>query len=142
MQNDNIEIEKIWQDDDFFEVRVRCSSEIVTAVSCVYISDEQMKCLYQQLNAFLCDEEMMQIYWESGEKGDNTTASISFLFIRVDMLGHIKIEVFMELNDGGKLSEHNCRFYVDAEIGQLYNFLEQIPLIVTKDNIGYKISLN
>lgn len=140
MEN-NIIIEKIWSDEFFFSVKIKCVSEIISAITEVYISNENLQELYRRGNAFLVDNSLMETYWESGTKGDSSTACISFKFIKMDKQGHIRIEVFMELDDGGKLSEHTCRFFVHTEIQQLYDFVSKLPRIV-KNEIGYKVALN
>lgn len=139
--SDNIIIEKIWQDNGFFEAKVQCSSEMITASANVYISDDQIDALEKQLSTFLNNRKIEKVYWESGELGDQSPACVTFLFFRPDSLGHICIEVFLELDDGGKFSKHNCCFYVHAETQQICDFLRQLPILRENENIGCKVSL-
>lgn len=66
---------------------------------------------------------------------------MSFRFFRKDTLGHIVIEVFMELDDGGNYTQHHCCFYVGTEVGLLLNFCESLKQL-KKESAGYEIQLN
>ena len=43
-------------------------------------------------------------------------------FTHKDKTGHICIEVFFEIKDGGSLEKHNVCFFVNTELGMLYEF--------------------
>lgn len=139
MQN-NIEIEKVWQDDEFFEAKITCSAKLISANTLVYLTDTSVDELLDTLRKFL-DGNADDQFWESGTKGEGTTSCISFTFLRADLLGHVKIEVFMELDDGGSLSKHNCCFYLNTEQGLLNEFLNNLPKLKEKQ-IGTKVMLN
>lgn len=74
--------------------------------------------------------------------GDNTTPCVSFSFIRSDLLGHVLIQVTMELDDGAPLSEHNCCFYVKTELGLLHSFALVLPTLLNKNDTRTVVSLN
>ena len=122
---DNITLRKIWQDDDVIELTVVCSSPIITATSEIYVSDS------------LIDE----LIWANEERGDASTACVSFRFFREDALGHIAIEVFAELDDGGDYSKHNCCFFVRTEYGLLMNFCDHLDQL-KNGSVGCEIRLN
>lgn len=65
----------------------------------------------------------------------------SLRFFRKDKLGHIIIEVFVELDDGGDYAEHNCCFFVSTEYGLLMNFCESLVQL-KKNPVEYEIQLN
>ena len=58
-----------------------------------------------------------------------------------DKRGHIQIEVYMELQDGGSFAEHHCCFYVNTEIGMLMEFGKNLQKI-KQPILGRKIRLN
>ena len=55
--------------------------------------------------------------------------------------GHIGIEVFAELDDGGNYTEHNCCFFINTEYGLLMNFCERL-FRLKNSPAGYEIQLN
>ena len=138
--NDYIAIEKVWQDDLCYQIKVTCASDNITVTNDIYISSNSIDDLSNGLNSFITGTTK-EILWESGEKGDDSTAFVSFRFIHKDKIGHIWIEVFIELDDGGKYSTHNCCFYVNTEVGLLEQFYKKLPKIKDQQ-IGYKIILN
>lgn len=64
-----------------------------------------------------------------------------FAFFREDELGHIAIEVFAELDDGGDYSKHNCCFFVRTEYGLLMNFCDHLVQL-KNGSVGCEIRLN
>ena len=61
--------------------------------------------------------------------------------IHKDKLGHILVEVYLELNDGGDYDYHNCCFYVDTELGLLEEFSKKL-YILKEPQLGKVIKLN
>lgn len=137
---DYILIEKIWQDVFCYQVKVTCASSHVVATNNIYVSDDSIDTLFNGLNDFI-KGKTKNFFWKSGEKGDNSTACITFKFIHKDKLGHILIEVYMELDDGGSYSSHNCCFYLNTELGLLWKFCERIPILKQK-SLGMQLTLN
>jgi hypothetical protein len=140
MVKDDIIFSKIWQDDDVIELKVVCSCSVATITSKIYVSDSLIEELICQIKQFL-DGKSEEGLWANEDKGNDSTACVSLRFFRKDKLGHIVIEVFAELDDGGNYSEHNCCFYVNTEYGLLMSFCEGlVPL--KKNPVGYEIQLN
>lgn len=137
---DNIIFYKNWQDDDLIQLKVVCSSCVATVISDIYVSDLLIDELVYQIKQFL-DGNIEYGLWANEEKGDNSTACLSLKFIKKDKLGHIVIEAFAEVDDGGKYSEHNCCFFVSTEYGMLMTFCERLVCLKNKP-AGYKIQLN
>lgn len=136
---DNIIFRKIWQDDDVMELTVECSSPIITATSEIYVSDSLIDELISEITRFLNGNK--EGFWANEERGDASTACVSFRFFREDELGHIAIEVFAELDDGGDYSKHNCCFFVRTEYGLLMNFCDHLAQLKSGSG-GYEIQLN
>lgn len=137
---DNIILSKIWQDDDVIELKVVCSSSVATITSKIYVSDPLIDELICQIEQFL-DGNNEEGLWANEDKGNDSTACVSLRFFRKDKLGHIVIEVFAELDDGGDYAEHNCCFFVGTEYGLLMNFCESLVQL-KKNPVGYEIQLN
>lgn len=137
---DNIILRKVWMNNDMAEVEVICSSSMATAVSKIYVCDEIIDELRREIDLFLrgC---MKEGFWISGEFGNDSTACVSFRFIRKDRQGHIWVEVFMELDDGGGFDTHNCCFYVNTEYGMLMNFCKSLHYLKTNPT-GFELRLN
>ena len=69
------------------------------------------------------DEKNAEGLCANEDRGNASTACVSSRFFWKDKLGHIGVEVFAELDDGGDYTEHNCCFFVSTEYGLLMNFL-------------------
>jgi len=144
---DNIEIERVWQETDFFMVKITCSSEVIKAITQTYITDEGIDELANLIGRFIYDyvednnESPENYLWETGEKGDQSTAYVSMRFVRKDSLGHIQIEVYLELDDGGSFSKHNCCFYVETELGLLESFGKRLGRL-KEQQIGTRVALS
>lgn len=137
---DNIIFSKIWQDDDVIELKVVCSSSVATITSKIYVSDSLIDELICQIKQFLYENNEEGL-WANEDKGNNSTACVSLRFFSKDKLGHIVIEVFAELDDGGDYTEHNCCFYVSTEYSLLMSFCEGLVKL-KKNPVGYEIQLN
>lgn len=137
---DYILIEKIWQDVFCYQVKITCASSHVVATNDIYVSDDSIDTLFNGLNDFN-KNEINEFFWISGEKGDDSTACISFNFIHKDKLGHILIEVYMEVDDGGSYSSHNCCFYINTEMGLLEKFCKKLPML-KQELLGTEVALN
>lgn len=96
--------------------------------------------LFNGLNDFI-KGKTKEFFWENGKKGDDSNACITFKFIHKDGLGHILIEVYMELDDGGNYSSHNCCFYLNTEIGLLEKFCQKLPTL-KRELLGIEVVLN
>ena len=137
---DNIIFSKIWQDNDVAELKVVCSSAVATVMSKIYVSDSLIDELICRIKQFL-DGNTEECLWANEDKGNDSTACLSLRFFRKDNLGHIVIEVFAELDDGGDYAEHNCCFFVNTEHWLLMNFCKSLAQL-KKNPVGYEIQFN
>ena len=137
---DYISMQKLWDDSDLAQLEIVCSSPVITASAKIYVTNALIDDLVQQIKKFL-DGQLKESYWKNGEKGDYSTACVSLRFLPKDKLGHILIEVYMELDDGGRYSSHNCCFYLNTEIGLLGTFCEKLP-ILKQEVFGIEVVLN
>ena len=137
---DYIARQKLWYDNDLALLAIVCSSAVITASAKIYVTDALIDDLVQQIEQFL-NGQVTESYWANEEKGDYSTACVSLRFLPKDKLGHILIEVYMELDDGGSYSSHNCCFYLNTETGLLEKFCEKIPTL-KQELLGIEVILN
>ena len=137
---DNLVIERIWEDIDFFEIKVTGQSELIRASVKSYTTVESINTLASGLAAFP-EIPNDRYVWENGEKGNDSTPFISLEFFCADKLGHIIIEVYMELDDGASYDMHNCCFFIKTEIGLLNTFGKSL-FALNERGIGQEIALN
>lgn len=136
---DNITFRKTWQDPDVMELTVACSAPVITVRSAIYVSEALIDELADQIRAFLNGGP--EGFWANEARGNASTACVSFRFFREDALGHIGIEVFAELDDGGDYSRHNCCFFVRTEHGLLMRFCDRLAWLKSSP-VGSEIQLN
>ena len=137
---DNIIFSKTWEDDQVIELTVVCSSSVAAVTSKIYVSNPLIDELICQIKQFL-DGNIEEGLWANEVKGNDSTACVSLRFLSKDKLGHINIEVFAELDDGGNFTEHNCCFFVETEYGLLMNFCERLAFLKNQP-VGCEIRLN
>lgn len=135
---DNIIIEKVWGCDDFFEMQIICENSHVRASTQIYVDQTLIEQLCKGIVIFSIEKKAF--VWKSGIKGEEYGPCVEFEFKMKDKLGHINIEVFMEMNDNSKC-KHHCCFSLDTELGQLERFGERIAQI-DKTLLGTKYILN
>lgn len=137
---DDIIFSKLWQDNDVIALKAVCSAPVATITSRIYVSNSLIDELIGQIEQFLRGD-IEEGLWANEDRGNDSTACLSLRFLRKDRLGHIIIEVFAELDDGGDYTRHNCCFFVNTEYDLLMNFCER--LVQLKDNpAGDEIQLN
>lgn len=137
---DNIFIQKLWYDDELAQLSIVCSSSVITASAKIYVTDFLIDDLTYQIRQFI-NGHVFESCWANEERGSSSTTCVSLRFIHKDKLGHVLIEVYMELDDGGDYSNHNCCFYLNTEMGLLENFCIQLPKLKQKIS-GTKLILN
>ncbi len=135
-----MEMEIVWCDAEMTELQVHCASPSVAAITNIYVTDRLIDNLIIQIQAFLSGQ-VAESVWKNTETGDNTTACLCLRFINADKLGHVLIEVYMEIDDGGRYSDHHCCFYLSTEIGMLSTFCNSLDILHTK-HLGIKAVLN
>lgn len=136
---DYIIIEKVWADTDLIELALECKSSYVCAKNKYYTCKENIHKLIYDIDKFLLDSKK-EFLWENGQKGDKSTAYFSLNFSHKDINGHVLIEIYMEIDDGGSFEKHNCCFFVNTEIGQLDFFLKDLSKLFIED-MGVKVVL-
>ena len=139
---DNIIFRKVWEDDCLTELRVTCTSSAASVISNIYVSDDSINELICKIRQFLCSKDNDETSsWTSIGSEDGSVACVSLRFLKKDTLGHIAVEVFADIDDGGSRAEHHSCFFVNTEYGLLMSFCNR--LVQLKENpAGYEIQLN
>lgn len=137
--NDYLIFKRIWQDTFCFKILAKCKSDYVTVQMEIYTSDRDIDILCEKLDSLLYSRTN-KAYWLNGEIGDYSVPCIS-LRLEKNKLGQVQIEVYIEIADGGTLSEHNCCFFINTEIGLLEQFRKSLPKLKNPE-IGTKVILN
>lgn len=135
----NLVIQRLRDDIDFFEIGVEAQSEYVKARTSTYTTTTKIDELALRLETYPVNTEDKFI-WENGGKGDDYTPYVSLEF-SYENDGTILIEVYLEVDDGASLSKHNCCFYVKTEAGSLNVFGKSLRYINEKGT-GRKAVLN
>ncbi|MCL2842472.1 MAG: hypothetical protein FWE28_03260 [Oscillospiraceae bacterium] len=142
MQSD-IVFKKIWQDEteDLFELQMIASSRLIYARSSAYAGSATIDELVNGLDRFISGKTDTFL-WEHGSRGGVAGFGLlSLKFFPKNKWGHILVEVYMELDDGGTPGEHNCCFYVETELGLLEKFCKRLYLLKEPD-LNVEIMLN
>jgi len=136
---ENIQIKKAWEDGDLIQLEIICWSEFITARQGCYIQMQDLIRLSEKIQNFIQNPHQ-QCYLEFGNKKGNYTPAFSMELSSIDKLGHINIEVDVEIDDNDSRKHRSC-FFVKSELGRVEQFGNEIQLI-HKAPLGYKISLN
>ena len=136
---DNIIFEKIWQDDYMIEIMVTATSEYVTAHQTFYIDEERLNEISQKIEQYI-NFLKEPCYIQTGEKSGNYTPAFSMTLSNIDMSGHIKIEVDIEISDIEDRS-HRCLYYIKTDLGSLEIFGKKIERLC-HSKVGSKVWLH
>ena len=137
--NDNITMEKIWQEGDLLELNIKCSAEYITANQSCYVQSSDLNNICEQI--IKCVKQLRQnCYMEFGKKEGNYTPAFSMDIIEISTSGHVKIEVDMEIADNDS-RKHRCCFYVKSELGLLEKFGKKLKELI-EGSIGDQVILN
>ncbi len=134
--SDYIRILKKSYEDNILQLNVVCANQIIIANSNFYVFDGVFEDLLFNINSFK-NQKINQFYWENCPKGSKYTPTIAFSFSNEDMCGHILIECFLEIDDGGSTDNHNCCFYVRTELGMLDDFFVSLSQLMTSEKDFY-----
>jgi hypothetical protein len=136
----NIEFERIWEDDDSFELRCKANSDSISVTMNTYVNDKIIDKLTSKIHQFI-HQQIQEFVWETGERGNGSTPNFMMKVFYKDRSGHIRTEVFCEIDDGASLEEHNCCFYIDdIESSQLEQFGKQVQNLKIR-GIGTNVSI-
>ena len=118
---DYLEFQKTGTDEQFMLLTVTGSAQYIRATSRIYVTDQMLSELHQEMEAFLSEQDL-EGYWENDVPGIGGPPCVTLRFLPQDAMGHVLVEIYMELNDGGDFLTHNCRFYIHTDRTKLQAF--------------------
>lgn len=132
---DNINIKKIWSDNELnSEIIIIAKSEYVNIMQQSYISQSESIDIGKQIILYSQSNGKEDLYVEFGIKSGNYTPAFSMKFLKLDNLGHINIEIDMEIDDNEERL-HRCIFYVKSDLGSIEK-MGNFILNISKSKIG------
>jgi len=135
---DNIIIEKEWHDEDLIEIKIVINSKFVNVYQECYISESDWQKNMEHIFQYIT-EPHKECYVEYGNKIGNYTPAFSMLLLPIDINGHVKIEMDIEIADDNTRT-HRCLLYVNSEIGLLEQLAYKMQELVKAED-GYQIQL-
>ena len=108
-------------DEGFTELLITGTSPCITAHSKIYVTAPILLELSQEIETFLREPDL-EGYWENDVPGIGGPPCVTLRFLPQDAMGHVLVEIYMELNDGGDFLTHNCRFYIHTDRTKLQAF--------------------
>lgn len=137
--NHNIIFEKIWQDQNLVELKITAVSEFVKAYQSCYVDDSLIRNITEKISEYT-RKPGEACYIEFGSKIGNFRPAFSMYFLPADKLGHVKIEVDVEIEDND-IRAHRCCFYVNGELGSIERLGKELSKVVN-GALGEICSLN
>lgn len=123
MNMDNIIFKKVWEDENFIEIKITAISKFSTSYQTCYIDESSLERLMSKLYSYLNDYTQNS-YIEFGDKKGNYTPAFSMELMGADVRGHVKIEVDIEIDDVDDRS-HRCKYFVESELGAIERFSQK-----------------
>jgi len=136
---DNLSIERVWEDNNMFEIEIIAQSKFICAKAKDYIQEKSINDLAATLETFPKNFND-KFLWEIGECTD-CFSFISLNFYCEDKYGSIIIEIQMDINDGTPKSKHHCQLLIKTKVDLLNRFGKSL-YILNESGIGKKITLN
>lgn len=138
--NDNISIEKLWYDEDFYEVQIIMSTEQIRCKINTYIVDEEINALSQKMLDYVKNDT--GFCWEIGEEDSDSCPKIIIESSAKDISGHIVLNASCQLRsiEENAKCNYNCKFPIKTEVGLLYNFAKQLPKL-NEQEVGIFVEL-
>lgn len=136
---ENIQIKKIWEDGDLIQLEILCWSEFATARQNCYIQIQDLIKSFEKIQRFI-QQPLEKCYLEFGNKSGNYTPAFSMELSSIDKLGHVNIEVDVEIDDNDSRKHRSC-FFVRSELGYVEQFGKKLQAL-GKNPLEHKVSLN
>lgn len=114
---DNLIFEKIWQDENLIELKIKGISEYTQIYQNCYIEDEKLRGIGKMISEYTYNYDN-DCYVEFGEKKGNFTPAFSMKVLPAESSGRMKIEVDFEIADNDERKHRAC-FYIKGELGLL-----------------------
>jgi len=125
---DNIIIEKVWEDINGLEIKIKGISEFIEVYQYCYLMPKQIEKLSNEIKKFIM-EPSVSILMKFGSLTGITTPAFMLEILPVNTRGHLKIELNLEIDDND-IRSHRASFYVNTELGLLETFGKRLNKII------------
>lgn len=136
---DLLTLERVWEDEDFFELEIVAKTNSIWVKSKFYTTNEFIERLASEITHFL-KVNRKTFFWANETRSDGLPPSFSLRISFEDKLGHIKIDTFIKLDDEPFDGIHSCSFFIRTEYGALEHFGKELYNL-TQRGIGIKAEL-
>lgn len=127
----NLLLEKVWEDTDFYQIKVKALAGNISAETKVYVTKENIIALSDSIKN-LIDKRYSEFYWEIGDTDLSAESFFSIRLTEYDKQGHFKFVLkFGFQNDDNE--NYGCSFPITTETGLLLHFAKNV-LLLNKDN--------
>ena len=136
---DMLTLERVWEDEDFFELEITAKTNTVWVKSKFYTTNELIDRLASEI-MFLLKDNRNRFFWANETRSDGLPPSFSLRVSFEDKLGHIKIDTYVKLDDDAFDETHSCSFLIRTEYGALERFGKEL-FYLTQRGIGFRAEL-
>lgn len=131
MPEPSIRITKIWEDTDFYEIKIEFKGFFCKAYIDIYTSNEDLEELRQGIINF-SNFTSNEFVWISGSDEENVTHFLSMRFFKHNNRGLVDIEIIVD----NKMEKpyHMCsHFSIITELNQLDDFVKKLKNLTNED---------
>ena len=135
---DNIIIEKKWDDGELIEIMLFSNNDFINVHQDCYTSKDDFRDNAECILQYIANPQKER-YLEYGRKAGNFTPAFSMLLLPIDVYGHMRIEMDVEVADN-EVRAHRCSYYVNSELGLIEQFAHKMLALMNAE-VGYRIKL-
>lgn len=132
---DNISIKKIMHDGNLIKLHLEAKNEYVLINQDCYIEDIKLKENCCNIIDFLSGD-VENCYSEFGIISKSNTPAFSIFLKKIDLIGHILIELDCEVCDDENRG-HRCKMFVKSNISDVERFTKKLMSFSGNKALGY-----
>ncbi|MBY6035779.1 hypothetical protein KUV80_03910 [Fictibacillus nanhaiensis] len=133
MPEPSIRMTKIWEDVDFYEIRMEFEGNYCSVLIDFYTTNEDLEEFRQGIENF-SNLNMTEFKWTSGNDIENVTHFLSLRFFKHNDRGHIGIEIIAD-NKMEKPYHMRSNFFIITELNQLDDFVKKLKSLINEEII-------
>ena len=127
----NIIIQKGIQEVDLIELNIFVETEYAKIKQYCYVDKFMLENAHNKIKKFI--NTLEKTYVEFGHKEGNYTPAFSMEIEKLDLIGNVRIEVDLEINDN-KERKHWCQLYLHCNLGEIERFGEKLYSLISVDS--------
>lgn len=136
---DNLSFEKIWEDLDFYEIKVEANNDDVKVHTRLFVNKSDIVLLSGYIKNIV-NLPNDSFYWEIGDTDLSVESFLSIKKIKNDQFGHFWLEINIGFQNDCNI-DYYCKFPILTELGLLLSFSEKI-LSLNQNKNYIKCNLN